>query len=168
MIFFTGTKNCAWEAVLIRRVREMNGLQKHSSEFLYRSVFSVRISFRAECPACEGQKSRLCCPCLHSSSGLGVIQVSSPTQCTVPVTDDPTCRHALHYTQMLIRHVYPVIDSLGLSEIKWSPLNMQQLVRTKMRVVLNTSICLHLKKMLHDIAVSASYSSMTVLSSVSQ
>lgn len=48
MIFLTGAENCAREAVLIRRVREMDGLQKHSSELLDRSVFSVRIAFGAE------------------------------------------------------------------------------------------------------------------------
>ena len=51
MVFLTGAENCAREAVLIRRVREMDGLQKHSSELLDRSVFSVRIAFGAECPA---------------------------------------------------------------------------------------------------------------------
>ena len=156
MILLSRTEDCAREAVLVRRVRQMDGLEEHSSELLDRSIFAVRISLGAECATGEGQEGRLGGPGLHSTSGLRVVEVCRPTQGAVPVTHGPACRHSPHDPQVLIRHVYPVVYTLRLAEIERSPLDMKELIRTEMRVVLHTGVGFHLEEVLHDIASLAS------------
>ena len=65
MIPFPWPQDGAWETVLIRRIREVDGLQKHSCELAERTVFAIRIFFRIEAPARICEQGRLCRPGLQ-------------------------------------------------------------------------------------------------------